>query len=107
MRKYITYKRVQASPVLFLDPNTNGNFQSATNGSTFYETPYIVDWIFLASVEYPNETTQEQIDTLIAWYSAFEFTFITEIEANTLLATLWEVSVENFIFTDERPVDNF
>jgi len=56
-------------------------------------------------VEYPDETTQARIDELITAYAPFEFTFIEEAEANTLLSELGDVTVSNFIFTDNRPVD--
>ena len=106
MQRYITWKRVQTSPTQFIDPNTNNTFNEVTNWATFTETPYqIADWRFISVIEYPDNTTQERINSLMAEYSAFEFTFITEEEANTLLSELWDVKVSNFNFTDNRPID--
>jgi hypothetical protein len=107
MLRYITWKRVKINDNYFIDPNTNWEFEKATKDSKFTETPYqLNDWRFISIVEYPNETTQEQIDLLISAYSAFNFTFITEIEANNLLSELWEVSVKDFVFSDNRPINN-
>ena len=106
MKRLITWKRVQATPNYFIDPNTNNQFNDTTEWATFTETPYkIADGRFISMVEYPDATTQARIDELIASYSAFEFTFIDETTANALLAELWDVSVSNFIFTDNRPIE--
>ena len=100
MKKYITYTRVRASDNFYLDPNTNNQFEQATENSTFYETPYQYNWTFLAYVEYPDDTTQARIDELLQAYSSFNFTFITEEEASTFLAQIWDITVSNFVFTD-------
>ena len=106
MKQYITYTRVRANDNLYLDPNTNDSFENATKDSKFNETPYGKDWVFLASVEYPDTTTQEEIDGLILAYKEFEFTFISEEQANLLLKWIDElISVSNFKFTDNRPLD--
>ena len=105
MKRYITYNRVQTDKNNFIDPNTNNSFENATEGSTFYETCYNLDGVFLAYVEYPDNTTQWQIDWLLEEYSAFNFTFITEEEANTHLSKIWDISVKDFIFTDKRIFD--
>lgn len=90
----------------FIDPNTDWAFENATEGAIFTETPYqIADGRFISVVEYPDETTQSTIDWLILAYSVFEFTFIDETEANLLLSELWDVTVTNFIFKDNRPTD--
>ena len=102
--KYITYSRVKANDNFYLDPNTNNSFENATNNSKFNETPYEVDGVFLATVEYPDTTTQEEIDGLLLAYKDFGFAFISEEEANEHLSKIWDVSVEDFIFTDNRPV---
>ena len=103
MRRYITYKRVKASDNFYLDPNTNWQFEQATENSKFYETPYQYNWTFLAYVEYPDATTQERIDTLMQSYTSFNFTFITEAGANVFLSQIWDITVANFVFTDNRP----
>lgn len=105
MLRYITYSRVQVDINNFIDPNTNDSFENATEGSTFFETSYDLDWVFLAYVEYLNETTQEQIDWLLEAYSAFSFTFITEEEANIHLAKIWDITVKDFKFDDKRIFD--
>ena len=105
IQKLITWKRVKVNENRFVDPNTDWAFEKATEWATFTETPYqIADWRFISFVEYPDTTTQEQINTLINEYSAFEFTFIDEATVNQLLSELWDVSVNNFIFTDNRDI---
>lgn len=60
----------------------------------------------LLRVEYPDETLEEEVEYFRTLDLDFEFTFITEEEANTLLneAYNWDVIVNDFIFTDNRPV---
>jgi len=106
MQRYITYKRVKENEFKYNDPNTDWKFEEATNDSVFNESPYLlVDGRFVCDVIYPDNTTQEQIDWLIIANSSFEFTFITEEEANSLLSELWDVTVNNFIFTDNREIE--
>lgn len=106
MRRYITYERVKANDNLYLDPNTDSSFDKATKDSKFYETPYEKDWVFLASVEYPNTTPQEVIKHLLLMYKDFNFTFISEEQANLFLKWIDElISVKDFVFTDNRPLD--
>ena len=104
IKKYITRKRVKVSEYKYIDPNTDGQFGSVTSNATFIETPYkIADGRFISIVEYPDTTPQATIDWLIASYAPFEFTFIDEATANILLSELWDVTVSNFVFTDNRP----
>lgn len=105
MRRYITYKRVKVNDNFYSDPNTNDSFENATEGSTFFESPYEFEGIFLASVEYPDSTIQWQIDWLLNAYSDFNFTFITEEEANMHLSKIWDIKVKDFVFTDNRIFD--
>jgi len=102
MQQYITYTRVKASNSVYLDPNTNWKFEEATNESKFNETPYEFNWVFLASVEYPDNTPQEVVDWLLEAYKPFDFQFITEEEANIFLAQIWDIKVKDFIFEDNR-----
>jgi len=102
MRKYITYQRIKANENFYLDPNTNGAFEQATENSKFNETPYEHNWVFLWHIEYPDATPQEVIGGLLEEYKDFHFTFITEVEANTFLAQIWDVTVKDYIFTDNR-----
>lgn len=105
MKRYITYKRKKENENFYSDPNTNWKFDRLTVDSKFYETPYEVDWVFLAYVEYPDETTVEEIEYFRNLDPAYNFTFITEEQANELLANLWDVSVSNFQFNDNRPLE--
>lgn len=110
MKRYLTYKRKKINNNYYQDPNTNWLFQEATEWAVFYETPYqLSNKVFVAWVEYPDTTTQAQIDWLISTYNQFEFTFIDEATANTLLSELTDdtgsVTVTDFIFTDKRVFD--
>jgi len=106
MKRYITYKRKRINDNLFQDPNTNNRVEIETGWMTkFFETSYQhADWRFLAHVEYPDEATVEQVEYFRLLDPAFEFTFITEQEANTLLQQTynWDVTVTDFVFTDNR-----
>ena len=109
MKRYITYKRKQINLNCFQDPNTNNRVEIETNWVTkFTETAYQhTDWRVLSYVEYPDETTAEQVEYFRLLDPAFEFTFITESQAIDLLNETygWEVTVSNFIFTDNRTSD--
>lgn len=104
MKRHITYKRKKINDNYYQDPNTQNRVEIETNWFTkFFETPYEVNGIFLAYVEYPDTTTPDEIEYFKNLEPAFEFTFITEEEANTMLSNLWQVSVKDFMFTDLRP----
>ena len=103
MKRYITYKRKEVN-WHFLDPNTNNAFEKATINSIFQETPYQNAGVFLGVIEYPESTTQEIIDDMLQKYSEFNFSFIAENEANLFLQTIWEITVKDYIFTDNRPL---
>lgn len=112
MKQYITYTRVKANDSLYLDPNTNNSFENATKDSRFNETPYEVDWTYLAFVEYPDLTSPEVLLWLIKSYSEFNFKFISEEEANEFLAKIWGednweqlITVKDYEFTNNRPLD--
>jgi hypothetical protein len=106
MKRYITYTRKKENDSFYSDPNTNNRVETETNWVTkFYETPYEVDGVFLSYVEYPNETTIEEVEYFKNLDPAYNFTFITEEQANELLANLWDVSVSSFEFNDNRPLE--
>ena len=109
MKKYLTYKRKKISDNYYQDPNTNNRVELETNWVTkFTETAYEhADWRFLAYVEYPDETTNEQVEYFRLLDPAFEFTFITEAQATDILNETygWEVVVTSFVFTDNRTID--
>ena len=109
MQRYITWTRKKVNDNLYADPNTNDRVNIETNWqTTFYETPYqINDWRFISYVDYPDTTTEEEITYYLWLEPEFNFTLITEEEANTLLSELWDVSVSNFEFKDNRPSDLF
>ena len=109
MKRYVTWKEKKINDNLYIHPNTNGRVEEETWWKTiFIETDYKhSDGRFMSVVEYPNTTTPEEVEAFRLLDPAFEFTFITEAEANTFLASLWEVSVSNFEFTDNRPRDIF
>ena len=104
MLRYITYTRKKVNDNYYMDPNSQNTFENQTTNSTFYETPYEINWTFIAYVEYPDDTTQDRIDELLQAYTSFNFSFITEEEANELLSELWDVSVKDFVFTDNIPI---
>lgn len=105
MHKYITYTRKKISDNRYLDPNTNDIVEKATSWiAKFTETAYEFNWVFLATVEFSTETPIEQIEYFRSLDPEFNFTFITEEEANIELAKLWDVKVKDFVFTDSRPV---
>jgi hypothetical protein len=106
IQRYVTWKRKMVDTCCYKDPNTDDRVFSETNwGTTFIETPYqIADWRFISLVEYPDTCTQQEIDYFKTLDPAFEFTFIDETTANTLLSELWDVTVTNWVFSDNRPV---
>lgn len=106
MKRYITYTRKKENENFYSDPNTNWNFEKQTTGSKFYETPYELEWIFLAYVEYPDSIPLSVIDELIMINSEYNFKFINEEEANKFLKQISElISVKDFVFEDNRPLD--
>ena len=111
MLRYITYKRKKVNDNYYQDPNSENRVEIETNWKTiFNETPYqLEDWRFIATVEYRDSETQENIDYFLDLDPAFEFTFITEWEVNELLKELsdetWTVTVKDFIFEDTRIFD--
>ena len=110
IKKYITWNRKKINDNRYTDPNTDNLFENSTTAGTFHETPYqIADWRFISWIEYPELTTEERINELITAHSDFNFTFITEAEANTFLESLADdtgwVTVSNFIFSDTRVFD--
>lgn len=105
IKRYITFFRKKENENFYSDPNTNWKFDRLTVDSKFYETPYEVNWTFLAYVEYPDNTLLSTIDNFIVENSEYNFTFLTEEEANEFLSNLWDVSVKDFIFTDNRPLE--
>jgi len=106
MKQYITWNRKKVNDFLYEDPNTNNRVSKETNWqTTFNETGFqIADGRFISWVEYPDTTTQEEITYYLSLEPEFNFNLIDETEANALLSELWEVSVNNFIFTDNRPL---
>lgn len=115
MKRYITYTRKKINDNYYQDPNTNNKVEIETNWhTTFYETPYEYNWVFLAYVEYGDEFTNEQIEYFRNLDTDFNFTFITEEEANIFLQNFWKdeewnyyVSVANFEFTNNTPTYDF
>lgn len=106
MRKYITYTRKKENDNFYSDPNTNNRVEEETNWVTkFFETAYDHNWVFLAYVEYPDATTPDEISYFQNLDPEFNFTFITEAEANTHLSSIWDITVKDFVFEDNRPLD--
>lgn len=106
MRKYITYTRKKINDNYYQDPNTNNIVEEATGWITkFTETAYDYNGVFIAYVEFPTDTSDEQIEYFRTLDSDFNFTFVTEEEANIHLANIWDITVEDFVFTDNRPED--
>jgi len=109
MKQYITWKRKKINDFRYEDPNTNDRVNVETGWiTTFFETPYqITDGRFISYVEYPDITSVEEVEYFRNLDPDFSFTFIDELEANTLLSELWDVTVSDFVFTDNRPQDIF
>jgi len=109
MKRLITYKRKKINDFLYEDPNTNHRVTMETSWQTiFTETPYnLADWRFICIVEYWDDETEENINYFMNLDTAFEFTFIEEDEANVLLSELWDIVVNDFVFTDNRPIDDW
>jgi hypothetical protein len=106
MLKYITWRAKKINANLIEHPNTNDRVNLETAWAiTFTETPYqIADGRYISFLEHAWNITQAQLDHWRTLDPAFEFTIIDETTTNTLLSELWDVTVTNFIFTDNRPV---
>jgi hypothetical protein len=107
MKKYITWKRKKVNENCYKDPNTdNRTNEETTWQATFTETTYkINDGRFISFVEYSDDCLEDDVETFRNLDPDFEFTFIDENTANTLLSELGDVTVSNFEFTDNRPND--
>ena len=105
LKKYVKWKRVKVNDNFYKDINTNNTFQNETKDSEFQETPYELNWYFLGIAKYPQDTPQDFIDGLLNKFSEFEAEFITEEEANEFLAKIWDITVKDYEFTDNRPLD--
>ena len=106
MKRYITNTRKKINDNYYQDPNTNGIVEDATSWVTvFTETKYELNWVFLWIVEYPDDSSDELVEYFRVFDEAFSFTFITEEKANEMLSEIWDISVSDFVFTDNRPVD--
>lgn len=89
-------------------PNTHDQDKTVSwDEVNFTETPYFFsDGRNLAYITYnENITSYQDLVDFAAVEPAFELTIIDEIEANLLLSELWDVSVTDFVFEDNRPVD--
>lgn len=107
MKNYITWIWI---PVEWWieHPNTHDQDKTGTGWQiSLIETPYeFSDGRNLATIEY-NEVIVSQ-DDLISFANIkpeFDLTIIDEIGANDLLSELWDITVVNFHFTDNRIVD--
>jgi len=107
MKKYITWKPKKVNSNLIEHPNTNDRVNKETKWAIiFTETPYqIADGRYISFLEHDWNIVQAQLDNWKVLDPAFEFTIIDEVEANLLLSELWDVSVTDFIFSDNRPTD--
>lgn len=108
MQKIITWKAKKINDYLYEHPNTNDRVQTETSWAiTFTETNFqIADGRYISLVQHADNMSQESIDYWRELDPAYEFTIIDEATANSLLAELWDVTISNFIFTDNRPVDD-
>ena len=104
MKRYLTYKRKKINDNLYEDPNTNNRVSNETcPWTTFTETCYqVADGRFIAIIEYADTTTDEEVEAFRILDTAFDFTFLDETEANAFLSELWDVTVSNHVFTDNR-----
>lgn len=106
MKKYITWKEKKINDNLYQHPNTDDMVNKNTNWEIkFFETPYkIADGRYVSYIEHAWTIPQARLDQYRTFDPAFEFTIIDEATANSLLSQLGDVTVSNFVFTDNRPV---
>ena len=114
VKEYILWYAKKKNDNYYEHPNTNGEFQKQVGiESTFIETPYQdVDWAYLSYIDYPDTTTQTDKDNHILANPEFKFKLISEKKANQMLENMGfddngnpYVTVSNFVFTDNRPLD--
>jgi len=106
IQKYVTWKPKQVNSNLYEHPCTNDRVNKETNWQIiFTETRFqLADWRYVSFLEHDWNIVQEQLDNWKVLDPAFEFTIITEEEANILLNELGDITVSNFEFIDNRPV---
>lgn len=107
MKHYVTYTRKNINDNFFSDPNTDWAVEKQTQGLiTFNETPYEINGVFISLIEYDTSSINlQELEYFRTLDPDFNFTIVEEDEVNKLLSTLWDVSVKDFIFTDNRPID--
>ena len=96
--KYITWKQITVNENKIIHPNTE-NFWEYNWDCIFQET-WFTDWNWTYIWILESETIPS---------TPFDFNITekTETEINTLLNTWynWDVTVDNYIFTDNRKLD--
>lgn len=113
MKSYVTYTRKKISDTYYADPNTNNAVEERTAGLIrFIETPYEINGVFCAYIDFdPLKVNPKQIEYFRTLDPEMNFRIVTEEDINTLLSEYGSdengqfVSVKDFVFTDNRPVD--
>lgn len=97
-------------------PNTHDQDDTETSNKVdFFQTPYChTDGRNIAIITYDDAlTSQENLITYSNIKAGFGLDCVTEAEVNTILSTTYWldgesnpfVSVSNFVFTDNRPIE--
>ena len=115
MKNYVTYTRKQIDERFYADPNTNNWVHEQTGWQiTFNETSYEIDGVFVSWIEYADTIKPAELEYFRTLDPAFNFQIVTEADINELLKTYGQdeennyyVSVSDFIFTNNIPVDEF
>lgn len=107
MKQYITWLWIPVEWGIE-HPNTHDQDKKDTWWEIeFTQTPYqFSDGRNLAIITYDDGIVT--YEDLVAYWQIkpeFELHIITEEEANTLLSELWDITVSNFEFIDNRPTD--
>ena len=112
MKQYITWINHKKNTNNFQHPNTNWFADSIDSDFIFHETQYTwpknpVLQEYVWTLEYPDTKTNWEIAQYKSWLSKFQLKDKTEVEINALLNTryAWDVTVTDFVFTDNRPMD--
>lgn len=88
-------------------PNTHDQDKAQTDWKIdFVQYWFEVNNVNLAVIEYDESIVSWE--DLIAYANIeplFNLTIITEEEVNTFLANIWDITVKDFVFTDNRPLD--
>jgi len=113
MKTYCTWINNEKNSKCFTHPNTDWFANSIDERFTFQETQYswaknpaLTEYIWI--LEYPDDMPNQDIAKYKNDLKNYKIKDKTEKHINDLLLEWynWEVTVLDFIFTDNRPTDN-